>query len=85
MHPNEQPIDHALVQSLLASQFPEWVGLPLQKVDSAGTDNAIYRLGSELAVRLPRIDSSAHRPRPANRKLSMAMGHLCLASWRKCD
>ncbi|WP_287044974.1 aminoglycoside phosphotransferase family protein [Herpetosiphon sp.] len=56
MHPNEQPIDHALVQSLLASQFPEWVGLPLQKVDSAGTDNAIYRLGSELAVRLPRID-----------------------------
>lgn len=56
MHSNEQPIDHALVQSLLASQFPEWAGLPLQKVDSAGTDNAIYRLGSDLAVRLPRID-----------------------------
>ena len=56
MHPNEQPIDYDLVQTLLTSQFPEWAELPLQKVDSAGTDNAIYRLGSDLAVRLPRID-----------------------------
>lgn len=27
----------------------------IKPVDSAGTDNAIYRLGDDMAVRLPRI------------------------------
>lgn len=56
MHVNEVVTDAALVGRLLAAQFPQWAGLPLSPVESAGTDNAIYRLGSELAVRLPRID-----------------------------
>ncbi|MBM7844571.1 hypothetical protein [Herpetosiphon giganteus] len=45
MHANEFPIDQALVQALIARQFPEWADLPLHKVESAGTDNALYRLG----------------------------------------
>lgn len=40
---------------LLDAQFPQWADLPLAPVPSAGTDNAIYRLGDDLAVRLPRI------------------------------
>ncbi len=55
MHPNEFPIDRALVQALISSQFPAWADLALTKVDSAGTDNTIYRLGQTMAVRLPRI------------------------------
>ncbi|MBS0603685.1 MAG: aminoglycoside phosphotransferase family protein [Verrucomicrobia bacterium] len=47
-------IDIPLVRRLLATQFPQWADLPLVKVSSAGTDNAIYRLGNEMAVRLPR-------------------------------
>ncbi|MFC5448861.1 aminoglycoside phosphotransferase family protein [Paenibacillus aestuarii] len=49
-------IDAALVRRLIDEQFPQWMDLPLEHVDSAGTDNAIYRLGAELAVRLPRVD-----------------------------
>lgn len=55
MHENEFHIDEALVQRLLAKQFPDWVNLPMKSVPSAGTDNALYRLGSEMVVRLPRI------------------------------
>lgn len=55
MHEDEVAVDAALVKRLLASQFPDLAALPLTRVDSAGTDNAIYRIGDELAARLPRI------------------------------
>lgn len=55
MHADEIATDVGLVRRLLAAQFPRWAGLPLAAVPSAGTDNAIYRLGDDLAVRLPRI------------------------------
>jgi aminoglycoside phosphotransferase (APT) family kinase protein len=42
-----------LVRQLIDTQFPEWCDLPVTPVRSAGTDNAIYRLGANLAVRLP--------------------------------
>ena len=55
MHADEIDTDVALVGRLLAEQFPQWAGLPIAPVASAGTDNALYRLGDGLAVRLPRI------------------------------
>jgi aminoglycoside phosphotransferase (APT) family kinase protein len=55
MHADELDIDPPLVARLIATQFPQWADLPLSPVRSAGTDNAIYRLGDEMAVRLPRI------------------------------
>ena len=55
MHADEVETDVTLVGRLLAAQFPQWADLPLEPVPSAGTDNAIYRLGNEMAVRLPRI------------------------------
>jgi len=54
MHEDEIEIDAALVRSLLADQFQEWSDLPLSLVEPMGTDNAIYRLGDSLSVRLPR-------------------------------
>jgi GrpB-like predicted nucleotidyltransferase (UPF0157 family) len=56
MHIDELPVDEALARRLVDEQFPEWAGLPLTRVLPAGTDNAIFRLGDELAVRIPRID-----------------------------
>src|SRR4051794_16847440 len=56
MHEGEVDTDVELVRRLLAVQFPQWAELPIKAVPSAGTDNAIYRLGDELSVRLPRID-----------------------------
>src|SRR5438045_2567318 len=55
MHADEVDTDVSLVGRLLATQFPQWADLPIRPVRSAGTDNAIYRLGDALAVRLPRI------------------------------
>jgi aminoglycoside phosphotransferase (APT) family kinase protein len=54
MHADELEIDEVLVQRLLAAQFPEWADFPLRRVEPSGTVNAIFRLGDELAVRLPR-------------------------------
>lgn len=58
MHPDELEIDESLVRQLLAEQFSQWADLPLQPVRSAGTDNALYRLGVDMVVRLPRIRSA---------------------------
>src|SRR5262249_17384328 len=55
MHDDEVDTDAVLVRRLLASQHPQWSALPIVRVPSAGTDNAMYRLGDDLAVRLPRI------------------------------
>ena len=55
MHADEIHTDVDLVRRLLAGQFPEWAGLPLEPVPSGGTDNALYRLGTDMVVRLPRI------------------------------
>src|SRR5215218_1681763 len=53
MHRDEVTVDETVVRRLLAAQFPEWADLPLEAVEPRGTDNSIYRLGDELAVRLP--------------------------------
>jgi aminoglycoside phosphotransferase (APT) family kinase protein len=58
MHVDEVDTDAALVRRLLGAQFPQWADLPIEPVASAGTDNAIYRLGDHLAARLPRIQSA---------------------------
>ncbi len=54
MHADELEIDEALVRRLIAAQFPQWHSLSIEGVASSGTDNAMFRLGDELAVRLPR-------------------------------
>ncbi|MET9769183.1 aminoglycoside phosphotransferase family protein [Streptomyces sp. NPDC006415] len=52
-------IEPSLVRGLIAAQFPHWADLPVEAVDASGTANAIYRLGTDKAVRLPRTDGSA--------------------------
>ena len=54
MHVDELAIDEPVVRRLIGEQFPEWSRLPLRRVEPQGTDHAIYRLGQELSVRLPR-------------------------------
>jgi aminoglycoside phosphotransferase (APT) family kinase protein len=49
----EIDIDDGLVRRLLADQHRDLAGLPLTLVAN-GWDNAIFRLGDDLAVRMPR-------------------------------
>ncbi len=58
MHVDEVDTSVALVGRLLAAQFPHWGDLPIRPLRSAGTDNALYRLGDDMAVRLPRIQGA---------------------------
>ena len=46
-------IDVSLVRELVASQFPDWAHLPIERVEPNGWDNRTFRLGSEMSVRLP--------------------------------
>ena len=46
-------IDDDLVSRLIASQFPQYSSLPVRKVVPGGNDNRTFRLGDDLAVRLP--------------------------------
>jgi len=55
MHNDEGLTSSELVRRLMRDQFPRWGDLSLDLVDSHGTDHDIYRLGDDLAVRLPRI------------------------------
>lgn len=58
MHEHEFEINENLVQSLLTNQCLKWSNLPLRQVISSGTDNALFRLGNEYIIRLPRIEWS---------------------------
>jgi aminoglycoside phosphotransferase (APT) family kinase protein len=59
MHADELDIDAMLVRRLVAVQFPQWADLPIEAVGPRGTDNAIYRLGDDMVVRLPRRERTA--------------------------
>ncbi len=56
IHADQIDTHAQLVRRLLADQFPHWADLPVVAVSSTGTENTIFRLGDEMAVRLP------HRP-----------------------
>jgi len=59
LHPDEVEIGTALARRLVDSRFPLWRDLPLKRVASSGTDNAIFRLGPDLCLRLPRYPAAA--------------------------
>ena len=82
MHADEVMVDDDLVRFLLEEQFPAWARLSLERTSSTGTDNAIYRLGPDLGLRLPRIRWAVAQvtrehewlPRLARRRLEAVLG-----------
>ena len=50
-------ITPAVVERLLAAQFPQWAHLPVSRVELDGWDNTTFRLGDEMSVRLPSGDA----------------------------
>jgi aminoglycoside phosphotransferase (APT) family kinase protein len=71
-------IDMPLVRRLLSAQFPQWAALRLERVGSAGTDNAIFRLGADMSVRLPRVDWAVGQVEKEQRWLPRFSGLLPL-------
>jgi len=79
MHADEVAIDADLVRRLLRAQLPHWADLPIERVASSGTDNAIHRLGDALAVRMPRIAWAAPQVEKEARWLPTLAPQLPLA------
>jgi aminoglycoside phosphotransferase (APT) family kinase protein len=55
MHSDEIDVPVGLVARLVAAQYPRFADLPIRPVTPFGTVNALFRLGEELRVRLPRV------------------------------
>jgi aminoglycoside phosphotransferase (APT) family kinase protein len=72
-------IEERLVSALITDQFPQWVGMPVEPVPSPGTDNAIFRLGEDLAVRMPRVEWAAVQPQKEQRWLPQLAPQLPLS------
>jgi aminoglycoside phosphotransferase (APT) family kinase protein len=79
MHADEIETDVALVRRLLTGQFPHWAGLAIEPVVSYGTDHDIYRLGDDLAARLPRIGWATGQAAKEAKWLPRLAPHLPLA------
>ena len=59
LHEGEVEIDAELVRRLIAAQLPHLRELSISEIASTGTVNAIFRLGRDLSVRLPRVSGGA--------------------------
>jgi aminoglycoside phosphotransferase (APT) family kinase protein len=54
LHCDELPIDVELVRALVGRAIPDLAGAPVRRLASSGSTNALFRLGDDLLVRLPR-------------------------------
>ncbi|MFK4088974.1 aminoglycoside phosphotransferase family protein [Kribbella sp. NPDC020789] len=63
----------------MAAQFPEWGTLPLEPVEAGGLVNVVYRLGSDLSVRLPLRPSINDMTRREQAKLAAIAPFLPVA------
>ena len=71
-------ITTALVEGLVAEQFPQWRELPVTPVARQGWDNRTFRLGEQLSVRLPSADGYVAAVEKENRWLPALAEHLPL-------
>jgi aminoglycoside phosphotransferase (APT) family kinase protein len=56
MHEDELDIDVVDVRRLLTEQLPDLAGLPIERVSSTGTVNALFRIGDGFVARLPLVE-----------------------------
>ncbi|MDE4275136.1 aminoglycoside phosphotransferase family protein [Phaeobacter gallaeciensis] len=47
-------ISDAMVGDILATEVPQWAGLPRRRIESSGTDNCMVRIGEQMVLRVPR-------------------------------
>ncbi|TDB82481.1 aminoglycoside phosphotransferase family protein [Micromonospora sp. KC721] len=67
-----------IVRSLIDEQFPDWRDLPIVPVPRQGWDNRTFRLGDELAVRLPSAEGYVAAVEKEERCLPILAKHLPL-------
>lgn len=65
IHEDEPDTSEATVRTLLAAECPQWARLPMEYLDTSGTDNAMWRVhvvdAEDVVVRLPRRPHAAEK------------------------
>ncbi|MDX8353678.1 aminoglycoside phosphotransferase family protein [Cognatiyoonia sp. IB215182] len=75
---SEPRLNAALVETLIADQFPDWAHLPIRPVEPQGWDNRTFRLGDEMLARLPSAARYAAQTAKEQRWLPELRRHLPL-------
>jgi aminoglycoside phosphotransferase (APT) family kinase protein len=78
LHADQVNVDVTVARRLVAAQFPQWAGLPVRPVSSGGTDNAVFRLGGRLALRMPIRAGAVEGIRKEVRWLPLIAAHVTL-------
>ena len=99
LHDDEFDLSTALVRQLVVRNLPDLANLPIEPLDMSGSTNALFRLGPELLIRLPRrpggsesIDKearwlpyvAAQLTVPTRRWLPAPRGTTAISSRRTC-
>jgi aminoglycoside phosphotransferase (APT) family kinase protein len=71
-------ITTSLVSQLVAAQFPQWADLRVTPIVGDGNDNATFRLGDAMSVRLPSAERYAAQVHKEHRWLPTLAKHLPL-------
>jgi len=71
-------IDADLARHLIQFQFPEYAHLPITQVLPGGNDNRTFRLGDELAIRMPSAEGYAASVAKEQRWLPLIARHVTL-------
>lgn len=56
---DELEINTEMVRKLLSTYACKWAELPIEEINSTGTDNALFMLGNDCVLRMPKRESAA--------------------------
>ena len=78
MHDDERRATVDQVRRLLATQCPQWAGLPVTPLpdELEGTDHVLFRVGHELVARMPKIAWAVDQADSDVRWLPLLASHL---------
>lgn len=76
LHEDELDIDDALVRRLLGTVSPSYADLPLRRFEATGSTNALFRLGEDLLVRIPRQPGGTETIEKEQRWIPYVAPHL---------
>lgn len=76
MHEGELHIEEAVVGRLIADQFPQWRHERVRRTATAGTVNAIFRIGTDLTARFPLLATDLATTRSQLTREAEAMREL---------
>jgi aminoglycoside phosphotransferase (APT) family kinase protein len=76
LHDDEIEIDEDLVRGLLGTLSSSYDALPLRRFEASGSTNALFRLGDDLLVRVPRQPGGTSTIEKEERWLPAVAPHL---------